>query len=294
MRPCLLLLALLSVPASSQTVRAQDSRPAKPVPPKKVGEPAYPSAKVVNAGVEIKRTPFQAGDTFEVASSHDMSLGATVIGGGALSRTDETHTNSQRVSVVVTGAEEDGTVTSLELKVLELSQDGKRVAAIEGKTYTGELNAKGRIEFVDGAGKPVKNARARSVCGEVARGLEGGPTRQLVAPLPNGKLKVGAVVKFEARALRRILRLGNTLKVQRVVYRGTRTVRGYQLAVFDLRATTQAGGQTLVIGGEVLIDPKTGRLSDLDLAGALTISRRKKRGTEGEGTLRIRREIVGR
>lgn len=290
MRPSLLcLLALLSLPVS-----AQDSRPAKQASPQKRVEPDYPSAEVVQASVEIKRSPFEAGDTFELSSSYEATLESTVIGGGPQIRTSDAHSSTQRVSVVVTGAEEDGTVTSLKLKVLELTESGKAVAAIEGETYTLELNAKGVFDYSNRTGNPVKNLQARSLCGEIARGFEGGPSKQLAAPLPKGKLKVGAEVKFEILALRRILRLGKSLKVQRVLYKGIRKVRGHELAVFDLRATTEAPGQTLVAGGEVLIDPKTGRLSDLDLVGVLTISKRGKRGADGEGSLRIRRAIVGR
>ena len=285
--------------ASAGSLSAQDSRPAKtPAPEERLEletDLDYPSGETEKAKVTIVRAALEPGFTLELTSTCDVKFQAAEKAGGVeLRGFAEALSTSARVSVTVTGADEDGRVTSLGFRVLGSTKQGKPVAGAEGLTFSAELNGQGKIVLLTQQAKPLPLSSVNTLCKSVARGLLGEASGHFAAPLPKGELKPGAKVRFEEKSLLHLLKLGQTLKSQEAIYQGTRKVGGKVLAVFKLRATTSARGQTLVVGGELLIEPKTGLLAGADLLGALTIKRgRKASTTEGQGEVRIRRNVVG-
>lgn len=288
-----LLLSLTFLLAGGVQLAAQDSRPAR-TPEGKTPEPAYPAGAAEEAGITIQRAALEPGSSLEVTSSCDVRFAAEERQGGAVLRgLAEAMSKSARLNLTVTGSEEDGTITSLGFRVREASARGRPVAGAKGLTFSAELDGQGKVLLLDRLAKPLPASALNTLCAGLAGGLLGEPSARLTAPLPKGELKPGAKVRFEDAALIRLLALGRTLKSQEVVYRGTRKVGGRALAVFKLRATTVSKGQSLVIGGEVLIDPKTGLLAGADLLGALTIQRgRKGRTLTAKGEVRIRRQVA--
>jgi len=286
--------------AGAAPLSAQDSRPAKTPAPEERPEletpdPDYPSGETKEAKVTIVRAALEPGFSFELKSSRDVKFQAAgKAGGGKLRGFAEALSTSSRVSVTVTGSEEDGTITSLGFRVLGSTRQGKPVAGAAGSTFSAELNGQGKIVLLDQQAKALPGSSLNTLCEGVARGLLGEPGRHFAAPLPKGELKPGAKVRFEKESLLHLLQLGRSVKSQEAIYQGTREVRGEVLAVFKLRATTVGTGQTFVVGGELLIDSKTGLLAGADLLGALAINRgRKASKIQGEGEVRIRREVVG-
>lgn len=277
---------------ASGLVHAQDSQPAKTKattrPSKASGPkqgakaktpegPVFPQRAVEKVAVKLSSKLIQPGDVLRVVAKRKVVL--TV----ARPPVTETRDVGYHVELTVTGAERDGTITSLKVNFLKVSGDGKRGAALSGTTYEVERDAKGKLALLDAKRTPVQDPYTEGVLRSLTEGWVGEPAQRFAGRLPTTRIEPGAKVTFEPQALLRLIELGTTIRDPRAAYRGLRKHDGSRLAVFDLRFTATAGrGQSTQLKGEVLVDPRTGIVELIELEGKLTLR-------QGGGPVSVRR-----
>jgi hypothetical protein len=263
-------------PAESKTEPAPPQTP--PEPPKvREASPTEVRAETVKLGAFIPK----AGDTYTetVKIRFQRVLEASEGAKVEYSELDERHEFEARVEVVE--ADDKGATKAKIVYVSRTDQDpeGGRASRLPAhpatdKTYV--LSREGErttVTYEDGTAPSAKETRA------ILDANFAFATGRFTGLLPTGELEPEQQFELDEQKVAPLLearpRRGQELKRGLLTYRGLADVDGTTVAVFalDVQLETLAGilHTTMTLGGELLFDPKTGRLVRATLQGPTQI-----------------------